>query len=126
MRKSLTKTERLGKLSDIKRMFASGKRLSVPGAKLVFVENDLEISRFMITLVRHYGNSVIRNRAKRIAREIYRHNKHRLKPGYDIAVIFFPEKDDYFLREQQITRLFKKAGLYSEKGDFQNRNEATG
>lgn len=113
MRRSLTKTERLGKLTDIKRTFASGKRFSVPGAKLVFVDNELDFSRFMVTLVRNYGNSVERNRAKRLAREIYRINKHRLKPGFDIAVIFFPDKDEYVNRETQMIRLFRKAGLYS-------------
>lgn len=113
MRRSLTKSERLSKLSDIKRTFASGNRFSIPGAKLVFVENNLGFSRFMITLVRHYGNSVERNRAKRIAREVYRINKHRLKPGFDIVIIFFPYEDYYLTREKQILKLFKKSGLYS-------------
>jgi len=116
MRRNLTKSERLGKLSDIKRTFASGKRYSIPGAKLVFIANDLGFSRFMVTLVRHYGNSIQRNRAKRIGREIYRLNKHRIKPGFDIVMVFFPDEDDYLPRETQMLKLFKKAGLYSSGG----------
>ena len=116
MRRNLTKQERLSKLSDIKRTFASGKRYSIPGAKLVFIANDLDYSRFMVTLVRHYGNSIQRNRAKRIAREIYRQNKHLLKPGFDIVIVFFPEKDLYSLRETQMFKLFKKARLFSGGG----------
>ncbi len=125
MRKSLTKSERLGKLSDIRRTFASGKRYSVPGAKLVFVDNELDYSRFMVTLVKKYGNSIHRNRAKRIAREIFRLNKHLLKPGYDIVLIFFPDKDIYSIREKQMFKLFKKAGLYSDGGQW-NQHEKTG
>ncbi len=117
MRRSLTKLERLSKLSDIKRTFASGKWTSIPGAKLVFIDNGLEISRFMVTLVKNYGNSIKRNRAKRIAREVYRNNKHRLKPGFDIVIIFFKEKDVYSNREKQMVKLFKKAGLYSTEGN---------
>lgn len=82
----------------------------------MFIANDLGFSRFMVTLVRHYGNSIQRNRAKRIGREIYRLNKHRIKPGFDIVMVFFPDEDDYLPRETQMLKLFKKAGLYSSGG----------
>ena len=117
MRKSLTKSERLGKLSDIKRVFAAGRRYNCTGARLVFLPNSLDYSRFMVTLVRKYGNSVVRNRAKRVAREVFRLNKHLLKPGFDIVIVLFPDKDLFGFREEQILKLFSKAGLYSDTGD---------
>lgn len=126
MRRNLTKTERLGKLSDIKRTFASGKRYNSPGAKLVFTANNLGYSRFMVTLVKNYGNSIQRNRAKRIAREIYRLNKHLINTGFDIVVVFFPDQDQFTSREKQMIKLFKKAGLYPTKGEQSNQHEATG
>ena len=126
MRRSLTKSERLGKVTDIKRTFASGKRFNVPEAKLVFTPNNLGYSRFMVTLVKKYGNSVQRNRAKRIAREVFRLNKHRFKPGFDIVTVFFPDDDNYYSRELQMLKLFKKAGLYSSKGEQRNHHETTG
>lgn len=126
MRKNLTKKERIKKKTDIKNTFASGKRFTVSGAKMVFKKNNFEFSRFMITLVRNYGNAVERNRAKRIAREIYRINKHQIKPGYDIIFIFFPDKDSFRKREEQMLFLFKKSGLYSNKGESSNKDDATG
>ena len=126
MRRNLTKSERLSKLSDIKRTFASGKRFKTPGAKLVFTANNLEYSRFMVTLVRHYGNSIQRNRAKRIAKEVYRLNKHQLKPGFDIVIVFFPDEDNLNNREKQMIKLFKIARLYSDIGEQRNHHETTG
>ena len=116
MRRNLTKSERLSKLSDIKRTFASGKRVSIPGAKLVFIANELDYSRFMVTLIRHYGNSIQRNRVKRIGKEVFRLNKHRIRAGFDIVTIFYPDEDNYFSREKQMLTLFRKSGLYSDGG----------
>lgn len=117
MKRNLTRDERLKNLSDIKNLFASGRKVSVPGAKLVYSGNNLGYSRFMVTLIRKYGNSVQRNRAKRVAREVYRLNKERLKPGFDLAIILFPSADFYSARENQILGLLKKARLCSGMGE---------
>ena len=53
----------------------------------------------------------MRNRAKRIVREIYRNMKHELRGGYDIAVILYPGAVTYSERKEQLLSLFRKAGL---------------
>ena len=113
MRKSLTKREILRTKREIDRLFRSGRRVSVNGAKLVYTRNDLSESRVFITLIRKYGNAVQRNRAKRVVREVYRVNKLNIKPGWDLGFILSPGADCFQSRETQIIELLKKARLFS-------------
>jgi len=111
MRKSLTRGERLRSQSDISRVFKSANRVSCSGAKLVYCKNDIEWNRIAVTLVRKYGNSVQRNRSKRIVREIYRSLKNNLKPGFDIVIVLYPGDYNYSIRMSQVKYLLGKAGI---------------
>ena len=112
MRKSLTRVERLRSQSDISRVFKSSFRVSCSGAKLVYRKNDLGWNRIAVTLVRKYGNSVQRNKSKRIVREIYRSLKNNLKPGFDMIIVLYPGDYDYSIRESQVKYLLGKAGIF--------------
>ena len=109
MRRSLTKSEILRTKREIDRLFRSGKRVTVNGAKLVYTRNDRTDNRVFVTLVRKYGNAVQRNRAKRIAKEVYRNHKSIIQPGWDLGFILFPGKDGLQARETQIIALITKA-----------------
>jgi ribonuclease P protein component len=112
MRRNLTREERLKRKSDFDSVFAVVRRKSCSGARLVYRENGLEISRFAVCPVRKYGTSVERNRAKRICRELFRMVKNRIKAGFDIVLVIYPGKDTYKDREEQFSFLLKKARLY--------------
>ena len=80
---------------------------------MVYAGNNLDYNRVFFTLVRKFGNSVERNRAKRVFKEIYRIRKQMLLPGWDLAFILFPGNYDFNELEKQIDLLFKKTGLFS-------------
>jgi len=111
MRKNLTKKERLGKRSDLKYIFASGKKISCKGAKLIYVKNDLTFNRFAVALVRKYGNAVERNRSKRYLREIYRDKKDIIVPGVDIVLVLYPGDFSFSDRKNQFFSLLKRGEL---------------
>jgi len=52
-----------------------------------FAPNGLPHSRLGVAMARRWRKAVERNRAKRLVREAFRTNKHRLPKGLDIVVI---------------------------------------
>ena len=49
--------------------------------------NRLGVNRVGITTGKKLGHAVVRNRARRRLREVYRLNEALFKPGYDIVVV---------------------------------------
>ena len=49
--------------------------------------NRLGQNRVGITTGKKLGHAVVRNRARRRLREVYRLSEHLFKPGYDIVVV---------------------------------------
>ena len=49
--------------------------------------NRLGVNRVGITTGKKLGHAVVRNRARRRLREVYRLNEAMFKPGYDIVVV---------------------------------------
>ena len=111
MKESLTKTERLGKKTDLSRIFASGKVSKCRGAKILFLKNSLPYNRFAVTLVRKYGNSVERNYSKRIFREFFRTGKSGMKQSYDVVFVLYPGDYSFQDRSNQFQLLIKRANL---------------
>jgi ribonuclease P protein component len=77
----------------------------------VFVKsNDGEHARLGIAATRKIGGAVIRNRAKRLTRELFRH----LKPDTGVDIIVVPRREfsdaPYLDLERELTDLLDRAG----------------
>jgi len=111
-----TRNERIKRSTDIKNLFKNGKKVSVNGAKLFYLPNNLQYNRIGFPLPRGFGNAVERNRAKRFSRETFRNLKSYLNTGYDMLLLVYPpaENDSFHSRYDQFQTLCKKAGLFKE------------
>ena len=106
--------ERIKNPADFKKLYKEGKKISIPGAKLFYLENHLEMNRVGFPLMRGYGNAVERNLSKRYSREVYRLLKSHLNTGYDMLFLIYPGNDSFHSRCDQIRLLCQKAGLIQE------------
>ncbi len=52
-----------------------------------------------------------RNYARRVLREIYRNRKQDLPAGLDLIIVLFPGDFGYHEREQQFTKMIRRAGF---------------
>lgn len=108
------RNERIKNPVEFKKLFKNGKKTSVKGAKIFYLENDLKTNRVGFPLPRGYGNAVQRNLSKRYSREVYRLLKTHLNTGYDILFLVYPGNDSFSTRCVQFRTLLIKAGIFRD------------
>jgi ribonuclease P protein component len=86
----LPKSTRIRKRGEFVRLQRAGRGRS--GARFVVVteRGRTRVSRIGITTSRRVGDSVVRNRVKRLVREFFRHYQHAIIPAQDVLVIARP------------------------------------
>jgi len=110
-RYTFPKAEKVRKKAEIDRIFRQGKRISYRGMDIRVVKNDLPVTRVVFVTVRSFRGAVERNTAKRRAREAWRLNKHRVAPGYDVALVLYPEHTSFDEINSSLLFLLDKAGI---------------
>jgi len=96
-RLSFPKNKRLISNSQFKTVLARGRRKSNGVLTLYMMANGLEYSRLGVSVGKSYDNAVVRNRLKRLMREAFRQNQHRIPVGFDYLLMISPrwrEKTD--------------------------------
>jgi ribonuclease P protein component len=76
--------------------------------------NGLTMSKYGFSVSKRVGKAVVRNKVKRLLREILRVTQ--LKPGWDIVIIVRPAvgNTDYVKLKQSVTDLLSRARLFCE------------
>ena len=106
-----TRSERVKRSEEIRNLFKNGERITIHGAKLFLIPNNLEKNRIAFALPRNYGNAIKRNRCKRLSREAYRKLKAQLQTGFDMIFLVYPGSDSYQKRCAMFYTLVQKAGI---------------
>ena len=91
---------------EFRRLYQKGASAVGGGMVLYFRKNRLGHNRLGVTVSVKLGHAVVRNRARRRLREVFRLNSGRLRQGYDIILVArgrtlsasWKELNDTFLR----------------------------
>jgi len=117
MRKSLTRNERLRKKKEIAEVIKNSGRIQNSWIVIRYRMNDRVTSRMCVTLRRGFGNAVTRNRYKRLIREIFRQNKHRICGGIDFVFILSPVTKMFSEMQQVVLSLLEGSDLLIAEGE---------
>lgn len=79
--------ERLKKSSQFTLVYKRGRSEVTRFIVMYYLKNGLKYNRVGYSVSKKVGNSVVRNRAKRLMKEAVRLNSENLKEGYDIVFI---------------------------------------
>lgn len=72
---------------EFRRIYRKGKSAVSPQLVIYCQRNRRGLSRLGVSVSTKLGGAVVRNRVRRRIREIYRLNKPKMVPGYDIIVV---------------------------------------
>jgi ribonuclease P protein component len=81
----LAPAERVRRRPDFERAYSTGLRIHARFMTLFVVANGATSSRLGVAATRKLGSAVERNRAKRLAREVFR--RHKIRAGLDIVIV---------------------------------------
>ena len=83
----MLKKDILRKKEDFDAIYKAGRSVPDRFIVLFYRKNDLSYNRTAFLASKKVGNSVHRNRAKRLMKESYRLNRDRFSTGYDLIFI---------------------------------------
>jgi ribonuclease P protein component len=104
---------RLRRSSDLQQVRQDGRGWHHPLIVLLVKANQGDVSRFAFVAGRRIGNAVVRNRCKRLMREVVRRHLHEIESGWDLMMIArSPETAvSYHTVETAVLQLLTRANL---------------
>ena len=83
--------------------------------------NRTGTNRIGITVGKKLGHAVVRNRARRRIREVYRLNEQKFQPGWDIVVVARTRcvSTDFASLTEAFLSLAEKAGILAQSQEVQ-------
>lgn len=115
---TMTKKWALTKRAQYLTVYKSGKAWTDNLIQIKALPNGLELSRYGFSVTKSLGKAVVRNRVRRLLREVARLTP--VKTGWDIVFIARPSAvaADYHQLKRSVDRLLAQAHLLIEKDEM--------
>lgn len=111
----LKKTKMLKKNYEFRNILNKGKYYKGKLVDIVILKNNTKMNFLGLAISKKAGNSVKRNKIKRIIRENYRKNEEKMETGNSLVILWdknsrFEELNYYTIRED-LEEIFKQAKI---------------
>ena len=115
----MKKTVTIKENRTFRRIYSKGRSAVTPFLVLYCRPNRLDHNRLGVTVSTKPGGAVVRNRARRRIRELYRTHERMVSAGYDIVIVARTRVmfGRYAELERSFCQLMKKLGLLLPNGD---------
>ena len=109
----MLKNNVLRKEADFDNIYKKGKSVGDKYVVVLYIRNRLDLTRTCFLASKKVGNSVKRNRARRLMKESYRQIRENVPAGYDIIIIARTTISGRTFQEvdYSLKRAMKRAGL---------------
>lgn len=109
---------RLRRSADFERVRSQGRSWYHSFLAISVAPNMLSHNRYGFVASRRLGSAVVRNRVRRILREVVRLSEPRLKTGFDITFVARNEivTQPYSMIKDALDELFRRANLWQGEG----------
>lgn len=114
----MEKKLRLTKKEDFAKVYRN-KQSTANYQFVVYKKKNENLRRFRvgISASKKLGNAVVRNRIRRLVKELVRKNQNQIKDGYDIVIIVRPRavQMEFAQLEKSLLHVLRKALLLKKK-----------
>jgi ribonuclease P protein component len=119
-RHSFPKSRRLKSNRQFKHVITNGLRVSDSLFTLYMVDNDCGHSRLGISVGKSYGSAVVRNRLKRMLREIFRQSVDAIPSGFDYVLIASTQSSQKPRASDRVKKVSEKISFEQAGTSFLN------
>ncbi|MCS7202626.1 MAG: ribonuclease P protein component [Dictyoglomus sp.] len=113
---SFPKHERLKKKKDFKRIIKEGRVYTFPPF-MVYIRRGSDVRKIGIIVNKKVGSAVVRNRLKRLVREVYRLNRPYLVDDVEMIVIIKPSDriiKNFWEMEKILKKIWQNANIFKD------------
>ncbi len=113
----MKKTVTIKKNHEFRRMYSKGRSAVTPYLVVYCRRSRLDHNRLGVTVSTKLGGAVVRNRARRRLRELFRLAQPRMKEGYDVVLVARSRAVDAPYQKLSVAfdRALDQLGLLEEK-----------
>ena len=112
----MNKEKTIKKNYQFRWIIKKGKKVNKKTVRVFITNNKEKKNKMGIAIKKNIKSAILRNRVKRVIREVYRLEEKKLKQHYNIIICFNTDSVNYNDTYSDIKKAFYELDMYIDKG----------